>query len=112
VKFHVDRHLIYITACRDESKEDMQSYYNMTDEDMDKITKESPTKFLVPEEYTELSDPHIIGSPLVTRVKHDGQTSTKKKRKEDVQNIESDEEDNALEESRSDSLARGGDEVN
>jgi hypothetical protein len=113
-KFHADRHFIYITACRDESKEELQSYYKLTDEDMEEITKEWPTEFLVPVEDAELSDPDIIGSPLVTRVEHDGQTSMKKKKKkEEVQNIETDEEDNASEESRPDSPAGGGgDEVN
>jgi len=48
---------------------------------------------------------------LVTQVEHDGQNKNKKK--EDIQRIESDEEDNTLEESRHDSPARGGgDEVN
>jgi hypothetical protein len=112
VKFLIDRHFIYITVLRDESKEDLQSYYKMIDKDMEEITKESPTKFLIPMEYVDLSNPHIIEIPLVTRVEHDGQTSTKKKRKEDVQNIQSNEEDNASEESRSDSPAGGGDEVN
>jgi hypothetical protein len=50
------RHFIYITACRDESKEP-QSYYKLTDEDMEEITKECPTKFLVLVEYAELSNP-------------------------------------------------------
>jgi hypothetical protein len=50
---------------------------------------------------------------LVTRVEHDGQTSTKKKKKrEQVHNIETDEEDSASEESRHDSPVGGaGDEV-
>jgi hypothetical protein len=112
-KFHADRHFIYITARRDESKEELQSYYKLTDEDMEEITKEWPAEFLVPVEDAELSDPDIIGSPLVTRVEHDGQTSAKKKKKkEEVQNIETDEEDNASEESRPDSpTGGGGDEV-
>jgi hypothetical protein len=38
-KFHIDQHFIYITSHRDESKEDLQSYYKLTDEDMEKITK-------------------------------------------------------------------------
>jgi hypothetical protein len=88
-------------ACRDESKEELQSYYKLIDEDMEEITKEWPTEFLVPVEYSELSNLDIIESPLVTWVEHDGQTSTKKKKKkEEVQNIEIDEEDNASRESR------------
>jgi len=38
-KFHVDQHFIYITMLRDESKEELHSYYKLTDEDMDEITK-------------------------------------------------------------------------
>jgi hypothetical protein len=51
---------------------------------------------------------------LVTWVKHDGQTSAKKKNKrEEVQNIESYEEDIASEESGIESpTGGGGDEVN
>jgi hypothetical protein len=67
-KFRTERHFIYITARRDESKEELQSYYKLTEEDMEEITKEWPAEFLVPVEYAELSNPDIIGSPLVTRV--------------------------------------------
>ena len=65
-------------------------------------------------EDVKLSDPDIIISLLFTQVKHDGQSSTKKNnKKEEVQNIESDEEDSASEESRLYSPAGGeGDEVN
>jgi hypothetical protein len=65
-------------------------------------------------EDAELSNLDIIGSPLVTRVEHDGHTSVKKnKKKEEVQNIETNEEDSVLEESKPDSPAGGGgDEVN
>jgi hypothetical protein len=41
-KFHVDKNFIYITVCRDENKEEMQSYYKLTKEDMEEITKELP----------------------------------------------------------------------
>jgi hypothetical protein len=33
-KFHVDSHFIYITMCRHEHKEYLQSYYKLTEEDM------------------------------------------------------------------------------
>jgi hypothetical protein len=39
-KFHADPHFIYITARRDERKEELQSYYKMNDEDMEQIMKE------------------------------------------------------------------------
>jgi hypothetical protein len=38
---------------------------------MEEITKEWPVEFLVPVEDTKLSDPDIIGSPLVTQFEHD-----------------------------------------
>jgi hypothetical protein len=93
---HADPHFIYITACRDESKEELQSYYKMTDEDMEQIMKEWPEEFQTPVVDVELSDADIIGSPLVTWFEHAGQSSVKKKKKkEEVQNIQTDEEDNA-----------------
>jgi hypothetical protein len=42
-KFHVDPHFIYITPCGDESKEELQSCYKLTDEYMEEKTKEWPT---------------------------------------------------------------------
>jgi hypothetical protein len=64
---------------------------------MEQIMKEWPTKFLVPVDDEKLSVPDIIGSPLVTRFEHEGQTiakkKKKKKKKEEVQNIKTDEED-------------------
>jgi hypothetical protein len=42
-KFRIDRHFIYITVHRDESKEKLQSYYKMAYEDMQQIMKEWPT---------------------------------------------------------------------
>ena len=87
-KFHVDFHFIYITVHRDESKEEFLSYYKLTDEDMEEITKEWSSKFLVPVEQTKLSDPDIIRSPLVTRIECDGlRNAKKKKKKEEVQDI-------------------------
>jgi hypothetical protein len=81
-KFSVDPNFIYINARRDESKEELQSYYKLTDEDMDKIMKEWPEKFLVPVADAEISDTDTIGSPLVTQVEHVRQSSgTKKKKK-------------------------------
>jgi hypothetical protein len=69
---------------RDESKEKLQSYYNLTDEDMEEITKEWPTEFLVPVDDVEISDPDIIKIPLVTWAEHVRHTSVKKKKKEEV----------------------------
>jgi hypothetical protein len=113
-KFHAHQQFIYITAHWDESKEELQSYYKLTNEDMEEITKEWSTKFLVPVAQTELSDLDIIRSPLVIRIEYDGPSSTKKKKKkEEVQDIDSEEKNNASEETLSNSTAGGGDdEVN
>jgi hypothetical protein len=93
-KFHVDRHFIYITACKDESKEEPQSYYNLTKEDLEEITKEWLAEFLVPIEDAELSDPDLIESPMVTGTEYDGPSSAKKKKKkEEVHDIDSQEKD-------------------
>jgi hypothetical protein len=62
----------------------MQSYYKLTDEDMEEITKEWPDEFLVPVEQTKLSNPDIIKSPMVTREEYDGPNNRKKKKKEEV----------------------------
>jgi hypothetical protein len=40
MKFHIDRHFIYVTARVDENKEELQSYYKLTEEDLEEITKE------------------------------------------------------------------------
>jgi hypothetical protein len=46
---------------------------------MEAITKEWPREFLVPVEQTELSNPDLIGSPIVTREEYDGPSSSRKK---------------------------------
>jgi hypothetical protein len=113
-KFRVDPHFIYITMCIDESKEELQSYHKLIDEDMEQSMKEFPIEFLVPVDDEKLSEPEIIGSPLVTWFEHARHTNVKKKKKkEEFQNIETDEEENASEESRPRLPAvGGGDEVN
>jgi hypothetical protein len=88
-KFHADRHFIYITAREDKHKEELQSYYKLIEEDMEEITKEWPTEFLLPVEQTELSDPDLIRSPVVTQEEYDGPGSSKKKKKEEVQEMHS-----------------------
>ena len=47
-KFRVDKHFIYITTHEDEHKEELWSYYKLTEEDMEEITKEWPVNFLIP----------------------------------------------------------------
>jgi hypothetical protein len=40
MKFHVDQHFIYIIMRADEHKEELQLYYNITEEDLEEITKD------------------------------------------------------------------------
>jgi hypothetical protein len=94
-KFCIDPHIIYISTRRDEHQEELQSYYKLTDEDMEQITKKCPKEFHVPIIDAELSDTDTIVRPIVTQVEHVRQSSGTKKQKkwDEVQDIESDEED-------------------
>lgn len=40
MKFNANRHFIYITACADEHKQQLQYYYKHTKEDLEDITKD------------------------------------------------------------------------
>jgi hypothetical protein len=70
-------------VCGDEHKEELQSYYKLTKEDMEEITKEWPSEFLVPIEQTDLFDPNLIGSLVVTREEYEGPNNKKKKKKKE-----------------------------
>jgi hypothetical protein len=39
MKFHAD-HTSFISLCADEHKEELQSYYKLTEEDLEEITKD------------------------------------------------------------------------
>jgi hypothetical protein len=87
----------------------MQSHYKLTDDDMEEITKEWPTEFLVSVEKIEIFDPDIIKIPLVTRTEYDLPSNTKrKKKKEEVQDIYCEEKNIASEKTLFDSPAGGG----
>jgi hypothetical protein len=51
---------------------------------MEEIIKEWPADFLILVEQTELSDPALIGSPVVTREEYDAPNNKKKKNKKEV----------------------------
>jgi hypothetical protein len=53
MKFCTDRHFIYITTREDEHKEELQSYYKLTEKDLKEITKDWSTYFLIPVDPTE-----------------------------------------------------------
>jgi hypothetical protein len=48
MNFSADRHFIYITTQADEHKEKLQSYYKLTEEDLEEITKEWFVDLLIP----------------------------------------------------------------
>jgi hypothetical protein len=56
MKFSADKHFLYITAHADENKQQLQSYYRLTEEDLEEITKEWSTDLLVPADPAEISD--------------------------------------------------------
>ena len=56
MKFNADRHFIYITTQADEHKEQLQSYYKITKEDLEEITKEWSIDLLIPTNPAEIYD--------------------------------------------------------
>jgi hypothetical protein len=83
IKFSVDYHFTYITACVDEHKQQLQSYYKLTEEDLEQITKEWSMDLLVPVDPTEISDVEIPEAILDTPI------SIKTKMDDEVQDIHS-----------------------
>jgi hypothetical protein len=99
MNFRADQHFIYITAHVDESKEELQSYYNITEEYLEEITKDWPTELLIPADPTELSDPEQIEISEATREEHDTPGTSIRKKTEEVQQLSSASEETALESS-------------
>jgi hypothetical protein len=60
IKFNMDRHFIYLTPCADEHQEQLQSYYKLTEEALEEITKEWSTNLLISTDLANMSD---IDSP-------------------------------------------------
>jgi hypothetical protein len=56
MKFNADRHFIYITTRVDEHKQQLQSYYKLTKEDLEEITKDWSADLLIPADPAEISD--------------------------------------------------------
>jgi hypothetical protein len=108
MKFHIDRNFIHITVCIDESKEELQYHYKLTTEDLEEIIKDWPAELLIPANPTELSDLDLIGNPMVTHGAYDAPSSSRKKKKQDLQKVH-----NTWEETTFKSPSGGGDdEVN
>jgi hypothetical protein len=83
MKFNADRHFIYITTRADEHKQQLQSYYKLTEEDIEEITKDWSTDLLIPANPAELSD---IDSPETVP---DTPGPSKMKKPEEVHEVDS-----------------------
>jgi hypothetical protein len=75
IKFSANFHFTYITACTDEHKQQLQSYYKLTDEDLEQITKEWLVDLLVPSDPTKISNMEspeaIMDTPEPSKTKKD-----------------------------------------
>jgi hypothetical protein len=56
MNFNIDRHFLYITTHVDEHKQQLESYYKLTEEYLEDITKEWSEDLLVPADPVEISD--------------------------------------------------------
>jgi hypothetical protein len=56
MKFSIDHHFTYITACADEHKQKLQSYYKLKEDDLDEITKEWSSYLPVATDLEKMSD--------------------------------------------------------
>ena len=56
MKFNANRHFIYITVRTDEHKQQIQSYYKLTEEDLEEINKDWSVDLLIPVDPPEISD--------------------------------------------------------
>jgi hypothetical protein len=59
MKFSMDHHFTYITAHGDEHKQQLQSYYKLTEDDLEEITKEWSADLLVAVDPVDMSDEEI-----------------------------------------------------
>jgi hypothetical protein len=84
VKFHVDKHFIYIIVHGDEHKEVIHSYQKLTEEDLEEITKEWHAELLIPIDPTKLSDPKLIRILVITHEGNDTPGTNRRKKIEEV----------------------------
>jgi hypothetical protein len=62
MEFNADRHFIYITTCAEEQKKQLQSYYNLAEEDLEEITKDRSMDLLILADPAEISDINSLES--------------------------------------------------
>jgi hypothetical protein len=56
MKFNVDHHFTYITTCVDEHKQQLQSYYKLTEDELEEISKEWSVDLLVATDPAKMSE--------------------------------------------------------
>jgi hypothetical protein len=83
MKFNMDQHFIYIIACINEHKKQLQSYYKLTEEDLDNITKKWSTNLLIPIDPMEISN---IDIPETVQDTPRPSTTQKTKEVQDIDN--------------------------
>jgi hypothetical protein len=86
MKFNTDQRFTYITAREDEHKEKLQSYYKLTEEDLEEITKEWSVDLLIPANPAEISD---LDSPEDTHKEQNPPRTSRQKKTKEVQNLSS-----------------------
>jgi hypothetical protein len=82
MKFSTEHHFSYITTHTDGHKKQLQSYYKLTEEELEEITKEWLVDFLIPYNPMELSNVDSL------KVAQDTPRSSKTKKPVEVQDIE------------------------
>jgi hypothetical protein len=82
MKVCADQHFIYIIAHTDEHKEEIQSYYKLTKEDLKEITKDWSTEILIPANPIEMSDPELNKNPETTHEAKDTPRPSRRKKTE------------------------------
>ena len=89
IKFIADHHFIYLTPRADEHQEHLQSYYKLTEEDLEEITKEWSVDLLVsadPAKILDIDNPEAVqDTPGPSRTKK----TKEMKKPEEVQDIDS-----------------------
>jgi hypothetical protein len=83
MKFNVYRHFIYIATRVDEHKQQLQSYYKLTEEDLEEITEDWSMNLLIPADPVDISD---IDSPETMQ---DTPRPSRTKKTEEVQGLDS-----------------------
>jgi hypothetical protein len=86
MKFGAYRHFIYIIARADEHKEQLQSYYKLTKEDLEEITMDWSIDLLIPADPTEMFDPELENLET-THKEQDTPGTSRREKTEEVQHL-------------------------